>query len=344
MIHLHTREAAKPIERFAATPLAASRVIDIIDRTFRLYRDKFVSFVALVALISVPITLLELVVDGGQTLDNLNYYRSAVGYLREAIQVYATPLMVFMIGVLLQHVFSYGLIVFITSETVLGRRVSIVEAFNAVSGKLATLMLAWLLVGTVFLISALGLFIAGIFLFVPFLLLPVVFYFGLCVYVFIVPVVILEDVPLLTGVQRALSLAKMRFWRVLGFVVGIWLITLVLSQAFEYFTEFVLGTTRHRRMILIVVRAIIDLFIQPVLPVGLTLLYYDARIRSEGLDLALRLTHSAEPRLTDVISPQPGEALIVGRDIRNIVIFTVALTVMFCSLSVLIGVMAQALV
>ena len=42
---------------------------------------------------------------------------------------------------------------------------------------------------------------------------------------------------------------------------------------------------------------IIDVFIAPIWPVALTLLYYDTRVRVEGLDIALRTVNVPDPGL-----------------------------------------------
>jgi hypothetical protein len=46
--------------------LSPGRVVDVIDRTFRIYRDNFVAFISLVAIVTVPATLIEYVLQEAQ--------------------------------------------------------------------------------------------------------------------------------------------------------------------------------------------------------------------------------------------------------------------------------------
>jgi hypothetical protein len=43
-------------------PLVPRRLVEVIDRTFRIYRENFIAFIALVALVTVPVTLVTLAV------------------------------------------------------------------------------------------------------------------------------------------------------------------------------------------------------------------------------------------------------------------------------------------
>lgn len=343
MIQFSIRENTMPDERFGSTPIAASRVIDIIDRTFRVYRENFVAFVALVALVSVPITLLDLFARGGQTVDDLAYYDNAGEWLLDWMAANIGSVALWVTSELMLHIFTFGVIAYMTSENNLGRKVSVIAALRATSRKFFKLALAWMVIIFALIVLAVSMIFSGAMFILPWLFFPAVFFYGLCAYVFVVPVIILEDVPLLTSVVRAVTLAKMRFWRMFGFAIGLWLITWVVSIAFGFFTEFLLGAASSRSVILVTINALIDMLTTPVLPVGLTLLYYDARIRVEGLDIALRLTPSPEPQLSDVISPRPGESIVVTRDVRNIVIFTVALGVLSCSLFGLLAIVGAAL-
>jgi hypothetical protein len=57
------------------------------------------------------------------------------------------------------------------------------------------------------------------------------------------------------------------------------------------------------QVISIIIQAVIGIVISPILPIGLTLLYYDARVRTEGLDIALQTTGKPDARPEDIISP-----------------------------------------
>ena len=46
------------MENFGAPILAPSRVVEIVDRTFRIYRNHFLAFAGLVAVVILPLSLL----------------------------------------------------------------------------------------------------------------------------------------------------------------------------------------------------------------------------------------------------------------------------------------------
>src|SRR5262249_16057057 len=62
-----------------------------------------------------------------------------------------------------------------------------------------------------------------------------------------------------------------------------------------------------------------QIFLTPVLPIGLTLLYHDTRNRLEGLDFALQALGRPDARPSDVASPELRLALN-SRDWLNIAI------------------------
>ena len=167
---------------------------------------------------------------------------------------------------------------------------------------------------------------------VPMILFPVVAYLALCVYFFIVPVIMLERVTVMLSLRRALILAKRRFWQNFGFGVGIWVITLVLTTAFSYFVVFVSDTSDKNNLLVVIVDLAIRIFTTPILPIGLTLMYYDSRIRTEALDIALESVDALNPRPSDVVSPEPNDRLITGKDVGNIIILSIIFGALFCGL------------
>jgi hypothetical protein len=172
---------------------------------------------------------------------------------------------------------------------------------------------------------------------VPLIALPVVLYWGLSVYFFIVPVLILERVGILASIRRALILGKRRFWQNAGFTFGIWTITLVLTFAFSAFVLFVVESADEDSLLGVGVDLAIQIFITPILPIGLTLMYYDTRIRTEALDLALEAVDTLNPRPSDLPSPETRERLLTSKDVGNIIILTVIVIVFFAGIFILTG-------
>jgi hypothetical protein len=171
--------------------LSPGRVVDVIDRTFRIYRDNFVAFISLVAIVTVPATLIEYVLQEAQkttevyTLGGRSYTVTTTGSRSELVLVQ-------LVFLLLEALIVYGFITCIASENYLGRRPSIGQAFRLLAGRLGSLLVGLIIFGVVFFVSAMAVLIAGMACVVPFLALPVVGYLFLAGYFFIIPVLVLE--------------------------------------------------------------------------------------------------------------------------------------------------------
>lgn len=321
-----------------SNPLVPRRVVEIIDRAFQIYRENFVAFVALVAVVLVPITLVDLAVQP----DTVDEYETFAEYVDETHAANNTSTLVTLLGILIQGVIVNGLITYMTSESNLGRRISVAEAFSQIARRFLPLTGALIVAGILFLVLMVAVVLASFCIF-PLIALPVVLYWALCAYFYIVPVMILERVGILASIRRALILGKRRFWQNAGFTFGIWTITAVLTFAFSAFVLFVVESADEDSLLGVVVDLAIQIFITPILPIGLTLMYYDTRIRTEALDLALESVDTLNPRPSDLPSPESHEGILNNKDVRNIIIFTLILIVFFAGIFILAGLAVSSL-
>ncbi len=312
----------------SANPLASRRLVEILDRTFRIYRENFVAFVALTAVVLVPVTLVGLAVQPNNIIDKNTTYNAVYPNARTAV---TTANLVALLGALIQSVIINGLITHMTSENILGRSTSVAEAYSQSKGRFLPLVGAIIVAGILFFVLFIAVIIASMCV-VPVIFLPVVLYLALCTGFYIVPVMMLERVGVILSLRRALVLAKRRFWHNFGFVIGVWVIVLVLTTAFGYFVLFVVPSAEQDNVLVVAVDLTIRIFTTPILPVGLTLMYYDTRIRTEALDIALESVDTLNPRPSDVFSPDPRERLITGKDVGNIVILMIGVVAVFAGL------------
>src|SRR5690554_6107601 len=111
----------------SANPLASRRLVEILDRTFRIYRENFVAFVALTAVVLVPVTLVGLAVQPNNIIDKNTTYNAVYPNARTAV---TTANLVALLGALIQSVIINGLIMYMTSENILGRSTSVAEAYS----------------------------------------------------------------------------------------------------------------------------------------------------------------------------------------------------------------------
>lgn len=319
-----------PESNYALVP---RRMVEVLDHTFRMYRAHFLLFAGIVALVFLPMTALEQATQ----IEKPAYYWGIEGATTTETRDSVTFL-----HALLQVIVVGGAIAYCTSEITLGRRASILPALSRAIRRAFTFIPALLVIGILFwglllLASLLMIPLAGKFwILLPILLMIAVMYLVMNAVFFILPTIILERVGFLLGIRRAMALSKRRFWRVFWFVFGLWMIWMVITVAFGQFIAFILGSSGDNEMILLVVDRTIQIFITPILPIGLTLMYYDARIRTEGLDLTLMTVTIPNPRLSDIPSPVPRDAGVTTQDVKNIIILSLGMAAILAGLYLLL--------
>jgi len=223
-----------------------------------------------------------------------------------------------------------ALLIHITSECILGNAIPPIKTVLTVLRRIFVLVMALGL--TVFPISAFfaSLFAslmnyvgdAGALCLCP--ALPFLGYASLLLQIFIGPVFILEKPGIWRGIKRSLALARLGFIAVAGLMTLLYFILMALGGAFSVLLIIaisLIGPTSSSPLIDalgIMAIEVLMIFLIPILPITLTLAYYDARIRLEGLDLTLNLYD--QPVSLSAL-PSPDLALTQGGiwiDIKNI--------------------------
>lgn len=312
-------------------PLAPSTILELLDRTFRIYRDNFLAFIGLVAAVTIPITLLSTLTTSNY-LDELNR-ASFFGRPSASSGSTILVLVVTLITLIVQGVILNGTLTYMASESYLGRRVTIAQAFTAATPRFwplgIGLVLFYVIVfGLALLVGVLTLCVIGIFG------LGAVVYFAVAIYAMLVPVLVLENVSASFGINRAWWLGKSRFWFVAGLLFAIWLIAAVVGLAFGVVQQFFVQQLMNSRssagaeIVILFFQIVVGLFTAPIYPIAQTLLYYDSRIRLEGLDIAFQALEKPELRPSDVPSPAPTGSFMTGRDVVNVAIICVGVLVL----------------
>lgn len=279
---------------------------ELLDQAIRLYRRNFFKFVGIIALVQIPVTLLSLAVT---LLTFDDYYATILnpptptpdnpfamftpGYFIGIGSAYLLGLISFL---LVQGIAS-GALTRLVADTYLGQPGGTVDAYRRIGKR-------WLpLVGT--LILYVILFVA----LVIWLIIPCVGWlsgpglmlvFGGMILPMIAPAVVLENASGPGAIRRAWELIRRRFWWVLGFMFILYLFAwLVISGPVALFSlglNYVLPTTGLDEgttlMISTVLQSLVGLVFgvlyRPLQLACTTLLYFDLRVRQEGLDLALQ--------------------------------------------------------
>jgi hypothetical protein len=248
-------------------PLSTS---ELLDRTFHLYRNNFVIFVAIVAIPQLAVLALQLLFAG-----------TVLGGLPRTMGLLALPLgIVSFVFVEISHAAT----VFAVSNLHLDRPVGIGAAFKGVVGSMLRV------VGIAFAVS----FIVGF----GMVLLVVPGIYWALKYALAIPVTVLEGTGLSESLSRSSDLTKGNRGRIFVtyvlLVVLSWVVSLCLQFAFGLGLPFsrqnAPGMFTATRFALTAVSGFINSsLVGPLLTISLTLIYYDERVRKEGFDLQLMM-------------------------------------------------------
>lgn len=336
--------------------LAELSFSEIIALTFNIYRQNFLIFVLLVTLIQVPLTVANFALSQSlpqEQTNTLNEILSGNFDFQQQQTTNSEPLnienlgaslMAGLVGIaamFLNFIVIMPLITIIASEKRLGRDIPLDKAFGLLFGRILLLIAGAIILGIIFFVTAVGIGIFSIICILPALLLIVLLYYYLATYFFFVPVFVLEDVDLMLGLSRTVALGKVRFWPNYGFWFAIQIITFIISLLVS--TVGILasgGDLSAINPIFTAANMISAILIGPILPIGMTVLYYDNRIRLEGLGVALQSVAVPDPRPGDIVSPQPNEPLFTGQDAINmLILLCVGLIVIIALLVLIFGLM-----
>jgi len=329
------------MENTASAILRPLRLGELLDRAIRLYRANFLTYIGIIAVVYVPLMILQTAASallsssmfgGFRTPDELftnTAYWAGMG---------STVILAFLQFILVQG-FATGALTRSVADNYLGRKTGIVDAYRGIGGSWVSLLGALLLLGLFIIVSliwwlvpCIG-WVTGI---------GIMFFLVAVVNPLIPPVVVLEKQSAVDSVGRAWNLSRRRFWPVLGTVLVLSLFSLIvvngpaaianiiLAQVFQSF-----GDSATQLILTSIIQGLVSivfvLLYYPLQMTAFTLIYFDLRVRTEGFDLAL-LTREAtnetgESDLTDVASipaPPTSEKFITGPDLGNFAILTIA--------------------
>jgi hypothetical protein len=245
-------------------------------------------------------------------------------YFGQLGNVIVLVLLIGAVTAFIEVVLINGPITFMAAERSLGRKATVGEAFRATRSRLLALAGGMFLFYVI--LAALGIGLSFTF-FLCGLGIPLLVYVGMVLNAFLAPVLVLERVSIRQGLSRAWTLARARFWPVLGVTIFVYVIRVFfatgLQSAVALLTQGTVGlaSLSSATVLTLVLQALIDVFLAPILPIAYTLLYEDSRIRLEGLDIALQNAASDAPQIADIASP-PGEGIFNRSDMSNLVVFT----------------------
>lgn len=299
----------------ASVPLLRPMTVgDLLDQAIRIYRRNWVTAVGVVAVITLPLLLIQ-----NATL--ILAFPSDLFSVGTSTAADPTPLLVYglvslITGLLagIGFVFQVGALAVVVSESYFGNPVSIRAAYGRVLRRALPLLAA---IGGLFLFDMAVISFSLVPFFGTMLALtvgpngpaaavltflslvscvafPVALVLLLLVNVFMIftpQAIVLENTGLVAGVRRSWNLVRGSFWRVLGILIILYFFISIVS-AVPAGTISVGATVFLRSFVLVnviqtVISGLVGVLLAPIQYAVLTLLYYDLRVRKEGFDLEL---------------------------------------------------------
>ena len=305
---------------------------DILDQAFTLYRKDFLTLISVIAVVSVPVAIVQLaglILAGAQ----LQTFLTSGGRIAPSFASAQTPLIitgVVLIGVAtllgaLGGVVQTGALAIVLAERFQGREVSVRQAYGRAFARWRPLLAMAVVTGVIY--AALFGLIAIPFIGTLFAALTgtsslgsndalgaviVLSYCGLCLLLPVMLVVVLSALPALDvraasyrrrklrrhcRARRSWQLVRGTFLRVVGIYILMSILIGLLTSGPTYVLQIAVSLLPNFVVATIlnqVIVAVITLLVQPLQFAILTLLYFDLRIRKEGYDLELRAQQQME--------------------------------------------------
>lgn len=322
------------MEAQALPTLRPLRLGELLDQAIRIYRRNFVTFIGIIALVYVPLMVLQTAATTilGTSLDDISRSNSTEEILSN--YAYWGGMLSTITVAFLQFIFVQGIatgaLTRAVADNYLGKTTSILDAYRGIGKSWVSLLGALLLVG-----------ILGIAVFLWWVIVPCVGWFtglGMLAYLsaavspMVAPVVVLEGRGAFDSVQRAWYLVRRRFWPVLGTIFVLYLFNLLIVNGPSAIVNFLLttilpsfGDATTQYIVTAVIQAMVAivfiLIYYPLQMTAFTLIYFDLRVRTEGFDLALLASGDAQQVLTTPV-PQTNEKFMTGTDLGNFAILT----------------------
>lgn len=315
------------------------RLGELLDQAIRLYRRNFLTFIGIIALIYVPLMILQTASSALLTSSFDDLATSANP--QDIFTNYAywggmlSTLVVGFFQYILVQGIATGALTRAVADNYLGKTTGILEAYRGL-GK------SWVsLLGALFLLILLLFAVSLWWIIVPcigwFTGLGMVAFLWLVVNPLVAPVVVLEGRGALESIRRAWDLARRRFWPVLGTIFVLMLFSLLIVNGPTAIVNVLLttviasfGNVTTQLVVTSIIQALVSLVFvllyYPLQMSAFTLIYFDLRVRTEGFDLALLTLPSSEEagaaNVAQVLVPPSVERLVTGPDLGNFAILT----------------------
>jgi hypothetical protein len=328
---------------------------ELLDQSIRLYRRNFLKFIGIMALIQVPVGILQLIVTFfslGNYISAANDFTSAQdleAFFGSALGFFASTFGSAIVSLIFISGIATAALTRAVADSYLGRPTGILESYQRIGN-------SWLrLVGAILLAFLLGI---GLFIW---MLVPcigwvsgvgiLVFFFGV-IFPLIAPIVVLERHDAVSAIRRAWELARRRFWWIFGFIVILYLFSQLIITGPSMLVTFLVGavipstltspTFGAQNLLSTAIQSgvslLLGLLYLPLQQTATTLLYFDLRVRTEGFDLAVLAREASDQPapvedLTLTSVPQVTTPLITGTEFGYFVVLTLGGIILYALIS-----------
>ena len=245
----------------SAPTLRPRSATELVDAAFQILRSHYGQLVVCSAIAYVPMLLLRLFVIGDTTR-----FLSGDPAMAQAGMLLTT--LWTLLGSLVTYSLMSAVLVVLTAQAYLGDQVDVGTAVRRVIPRVVPVLLASIIRSVLFIIGFILFIVPG--------------FWVLARYFAVVPAIVLEEAGTLRSFSRSAELSRGRKWHILFTLLLVtiiyYLLVVGVSLIGAVTGNFVLQTT---------ISSVGAILVYPVVAITEALLYYDARIRSEGLDIEL---------------------------------------------------------
>jgi hypothetical protein len=283
---------------------------DILDETFRLYRENFTRLVATVAVIEVPFQIILLLLTVGFVGSALRWVPQAAD-LAHAFLTFFVLFLIFGIVTLVAFTIMSAALAVVISNRYLNRTVTVGQAYSAVTRRIGPVLLAllWIFVRVILLIVAYAI-LAGILSavhlgmvsnIVGIAAMLLAIYCGIAWSLF-PQAIVLDSVGGIASSKRSRELITGYWWKTFAVVLVTALLVLIVGQIPTAIIGRIVGAATGSLSVRTIINGIIGLIVgvlvRPIQVSALTLLFYDLKIRKEAFDLEAMAQQAGAPAPT----------------------------------------------
>ena len=313
---------------------------DILDQAFTFYRKSFLTLIGIVAVVSVPVAIVQ-ILGGLLAGSRLTAILASGGSAAASVPPSQTPTLLLgsaLLGIayllgLAGSILQSGALAVVVSERFLGRSVNLRQAYARTLGRwralLAMALVLALVYGLLFgvlvipflLLLGMGIFepslasgpvanaaLGAVFcLFCGFWPVLLVVYLALQIrWLFAPQAIVVENCGGLDGLRRSWRLVRGSFWRVLGINLVLTVLVSLISATPAFAIQMAVSLLPSFLLETVInnaVGTVINIVALPLQFAVLTLLYYDLRMRKEGFDLELLARQQLAASLASLATP-----------------------------------------